>query len=271
MTFHFIDDGQFGKVPLLMVHGFLSSHRHWEPNLALGEGFRLIRVDLPAHGAAPALEPDDEISPAALIRALEELRAELGIERWCLCGQSFGAGLILRYALDHPGATIAQVFTNANAALGPEWDATRVAGNAERIALIDECGKAGLAQMRFHPRFARRLPAQLRSLLEAEADKVDPAGFRRLLGEALPMLSVRDRIHDTRVPTLLVNGLRERSFQPLRHWIANVLPEIEIVDLEGGHSINLEAPEAFNDAAGTFLRRYSYQTDCARQEHRRDQ
>lgn len=266
MKFHFIDDGQIEKVPLLMVHGFLSSHRHWEPNLALGEGFRLIRVDLPAHGAAPDLRPDDEMSPAAMVRALDELRADLGIDRWCLCGQSFGAGLTLRYALDYPRAAIAQVFTNANAALGPEWDAMRVASNAERIALLDTIGKAGLAQMRFHPRFARRLPVALRSLLEAEAEKVDPAGFRRLLDEALPRLSVRDRLRETGAPTLLINGVRERSFQPLRHWIANVLPGIEIIDLEGGHSINLEAQEAFNDAAGTFLDRHSHQTDCARQE-----
>jgi pimeloyl-ACP methyl ester carboxylesterase len=258
MDLHFVDDGQVGKPPLLLVHGFLTSHRHWEPNLALRGRFRLIRVDLPGHGNSPV--PVGEITPDRLVGALDRLRVRLDIQQWHVCGQSFGAGLTLRYALDHPENTIAQVFTNANAVFSDGWPEARVSANAARISMIDEDGAEGLVRLPFHPRFARRLPCALRQMLEGEASRVDPVGFRRLLAEALPRLSVRHRIGSTAVPTLLVNGSREKSFQPIRGQIPSMLPNARIVDLDGGHSINLERPKSLIQK---FMRHGSILRDVA--------
>jgi pimeloyl-ACP methyl ester carboxylesterase len=40
--------------------------------------------------------------PDAYVAAFETLRERLGASRWLVCGQSLGATLTLRYALDHP-------------------------------------------------------------------------------------------------------------------------------------------------------------------------
>ncbi len=50
MKLHIEADPDQGPPPLLLVHGILSKRNHWLPNRSLSERFRVIRVDLPAHG-----------------------------------------------------------------------------------------------------------------------------------------------------------------------------------------------------------------------------
>lgn len=242
-----------GRPPLLLVHGFLSSRNHWQLN-GLSDAFRCIRVDLPGHGRSPA--PDDPAlyHPDALVGALEAVRRDLGIDRWFICGQSFGAGLTLRYALSHPDRVTAQCFTNANAALREAWTPDLLAAHESRIASVAQGGHAALRRFPYHPAHARRFPAAIRATLAADADGCDITGILHLMRHAMPRLSVMDRFAQTRVPTLLVNGLRERSFQPARDRAARALPAMAVVDLEGGHSVNIEAPAAFDAAlTGFFL------------------
>ena len=238
--------------PLLLLHGLLSSRRHWLPNAALSRRFRLIRAELPGHGASPAPLRPEEARPGAIAAALEALRVRLGIARWHICGQSFGAGISLRYALANPDRCLSHVFTNANAALRASWPDEARAGHEALIARIRAEGQAAIRTMPYHPVHARRFPPELRAMLAADIDAVDPQGIALLLQEASPNLSVRNRLSELKVPTLLVNGMRERRFQPLRDWLAEAHPEIAIVDLDGGHSINVECPEGFDAAVCDF-------------------
>lgn len=240
--------------PLLMVHGFLSSRRQWLPNAALSQHFRRVRIDLPGHGDTPPPRGAGEACPEFLVRQFDRLRQALGIGRWHLCGHSFGAGLTLRYALDFPDHCGGLVFTNANAALrGALTDAEREA-YATQQADLRAHGAPALARMRYHPRHARGLDPALQAQLVADAGKVDPEGFALLLEHVLPRLSVRERLTELQVPVLLVNGRRERRFQPLRHWLAETRPEIRILDLDGGHSVNLDCAPDFTSAVQDFLR-----------------
>lgn len=250
MELHFEADEDSGKPALLLVHGLLSSRRHWIPNRALAERFRLIVVDLPAHGQSPVT---DDPHPDALAAALDRVRARLSVPRWCVCGQSFGAALTLRYTLAHPERVIAQVFTNANGAFRAVWDAEQTAEHARRIDHIAALGHAGLRVLPFHPAHARRFPDAIRQTLTQDADAVDLDGFLALMREAMPRLSLHDRFATTARPTLLVNGRFERRFQPTRAWLATALPDMAILDLDGGHSINIEQPDAFNAAVTDFL------------------
>ncbi|WP_370208960.1 alpha/beta fold hydrolase [Pararhodobacter marinus] len=246
-------DPESDRPPLLMVHGFLSSRQQWLPNAALSRDFRLVRVDLPGHGASPPPRNAGEACPEYLVGQLDRLRQALDIERWHLCGHSFGAGLTLRYALDFPHHCGGHVFTNANAALRGALTEAERAAYAAQLADLRAGGAPALARMRYHPRHARGLDPALQARLVADADKVDPEGFALLLEHVLPRLSVRERLEGLRVPVLLVNGLRERRFQPLRHWLAGAQPRIRILDLDGGHSINLDCAGAFNEAVRDFL------------------
>lgn len=242
--------------PLLLVHGMLSSRRHWHLNRSLADAFCLILIDLPAHGKTPGPHDAAASEPEALVATIEALREHLGFERWSLCGQSFGAGLTLRYALTHPQCVTAQVFTNGNAAFRQNWAEDRQRQHAEFIARIRAEGYAALLDLPFHPGRAKRFPPEIHAMLVEDAAGVDPDGIAMLFEHTTPFLSLKDRFAETIPPTLLINGRWEKAFQPVRDWIAEAVPSTEIVDLEGGHSINIEQPEAFNQAAMEFLLRH---------------
>ena len=252
MTLHVQADPP-GRPPLLLVHGFLSSRNHWQPNAALSQSFRCIRVELPGHGLSPAPDNPDAYHPDALVRSLDNVRRDMGIDRWFICGASFGAGLTLRYALTYSDRVIAQSFTNANAALRAEWSGEMLTAHEQRIDDLSQHGCAALRRFPYHPAYARRFPADLRATLAADADGCNVTAILHLMRRAMTRLSVMDRFARTLPPTLLVNGTRERSFQPTRDRATAALPNMTVADLDGGHSVNIEAPAAFDAALVHFF------------------
>ena len=58
------------------------------------------------------------------------------------------------------------------------------------------------------------------------------------------------------VPLLLANGVFEKAFQPEVARLRARYPLLEITDLEGGHSVNIEAAPEFNAKVLEFLGRH---------------
>lgn len=245
-----------GDAPYLFcVHGMLSSHRQWTPNLAALETLvRPVLFDLWGHGDAPAPEDDARYTVEALIGEFERARQALGAERILLCGQSLGAGLTLRYSILHPQRVIAQIFTNSRSALLAPEALGSPEDSAARAEAIERGGRAALARLPFHPRHARRLEPALREAMAALADATDPHAVARLMRIARPRLSVLGDLQRIACPTLLVNGRSERAFQPLRDVAERRIRGIRIADVAGGHAVNLENPEGFDAAVTAFLR-----------------
>ena len=134
--------------PVLMVHGLMAGRALWSANI---EPLRAVAtpvvVELFGHGRSPSPQDARWYRPDAYVTQFESLRAELGVERWLLIGQSLGATLTLRYALDHPNRIIGHVITNSISAL-----AERIGHDAEVEATaqrIEALGRTGLAANRF--------------------------------------------------------------------------------------------------------------------------
>lgn len=243
---------------LLLVHGMLTNARHWTLNRArLGRAFNLALVDLPGHGRSAAPMDPTDITVKRLVARLEEIRRGLGIARWSVCGQSFGAGLTLRYALDHPDRVTAQAFTNARTVYRDADAPQEATARAERLARLRRDGARALRAEHFHPRFARRFPPDLREALSRDTDRIDPASYIRLIGDIAPALSFKG-VPDSapKVPTLLVNGRHERAFQPFRDRLAEAWPGMEVADIDGGHSVNIENAAGFDVALLDFFARH---------------
>ena len=239
---------------LLLVHGICSSRAQWRPNLAGLAGFsRPVVVELLGHGRSPSPAEDAPYTVEAYIARFEAIRESLGVERWALCGQSFGAGLTLNYALAHPARIAGQVFTNSNSALAKRNPAVSDEMRLARLAGFEDRGRAALEAMPFYPKRSGRLAPDVEAELLADAERISLSGVAQGLRYTAPRLSVIDRFAETAVPTLLVNGRREKSFQPVRDEAARLLPALQIVDLDGGHPVNLDQPEAFNAALRAFL------------------
>ena len=245
---------------MLMVHGFLSSRAQWGPNLtALARVARPVVLELWGHGRSPAPADPPRYHPDAYIEAFDQLRTQLGVKRWFLCGQSFGAALTLRYALTHPDRVMAQVFTNSSAALADaEWIKARRASAVQQAEEIERDGHAALARIRVHPSHARRLPPDVQAALVADAQLHTPRGIAHTLRYTTPNVPVRERVKHLQVPTLLVCGERETRFMPNRTFAEQAIPGLQVVGTNAGHAVNIEAAEAFNTAVVDFLSRHLY-------------
>ncbi|HLZ84088.1 MAG TPA: alpha/beta hydrolase [Caulobacteraceae bacterium] len=242
---------------LLLVHGLLSSRAQWRPNLAaLSAVSTPVVVELLGHGRSSSPTDPESHRVAAYVRRFEALRERLGVERWFVCGQSFGAGLTIRYALEHPERIIGQVFTNTMSGLSPAMR-EQLPERRARVDAVAQGGREALKALPFHPRPSKRLPREVWEDLVADAELLSPPAVAEALRTTTRELSVADDLRRISVPTLLVNGRRESAFQPLRDLAAREIPSLTVVDLDGGHSVNLDQAEAFNAAVANFIRLYA--------------
>ncbi len=251
--YHEVHDGGCGPY-MLMVHGFLSSRAQWRINLpALKQVVRPVLLELLSHGRSPAPDDPAPYSVDAYIATFEAIREKLGAERWIVCGQSFGAGLATQYALEKPDRVMGLIITNSISAFSPKGDPEREAAQKERYRTIEFGGKAALEELRIHPRHAKRFPEDIKTEIVADADRIAPEGILRSIALTSPSLSIADRLGDIRVPTLLVNGIWEKRFQPMRERAGRLIPGVTVVDLPAGHSVNIEAAEGFDEAVTAFV------------------
>jgi 2-succinyl-6-hydroxy-2,4-cyclohexadiene-1-carboxylate synthase len=242
-----------GRPYLLLVHGFLSSRAQWRPNLSsLSSVCNPVTVELLGHGRSAAPSDTNQYSVPSYLARFEKLRSSLDVSRWVVCGQSFGAGLTMRYAIEYPERIVGQVFTNSISALATvsSTDGQR----KQRAAAIESGGHSALRQLFAYPKPSRRLPPCYWQDLVTDAELLAPIGIANTLRTTAKAISVAADLTRTRVASLLVNGARESAFQPLRHGLSRELPHLTIVDVEGGgHSVNIDSADEFNTSVVRFI------------------
>jgi pimeloyl-ACP methyl ester carboxylesterase len=115
---------------VLLLHGFPSSSRMWEPLLPLLAGkYHLIAPDYPGFGNSSAPPPSDFVYTFDNIaRVVNELTEKLRIREYILFLQDYGGPVGFRMALGHPGRVRGIIIQNAvvhERGLGPLWEARR--------------------------------------------------------------------------------------------------------------------------------------------------
>ncbi len=240
---------------LLLVHGMLSSRSQWMLNLdSLRKFCRPVVVELWGHGRSPSPDDPTYYEPTGYIRQFEDIREALGIDKWFVCGQSFGAGLTMLYALEYSDRVIGQIFTNSRSALADaETIATYRQNASKRAQLVIDHGRAGLEKIPVHPIHARRMREDVKAALLADAKLHDPKGFALTFEHSSPNLSVRDRATEITIPTMLVVGEREEAFRPSREYAEATIKDLKVVAAPGGHAVNIQSADIFNEAMREFV------------------
>ncbi|MBW2060093.1 MAG: alpha/beta fold hydrolase [Deltaproteobacteria bacterium] len=239
---------------ILLVHGILSSRAQWKLNLEALKAFsRPVIIELFGHGRSPAPDDPECYSPDSYVRQFERLRCQLEAERWFVCGQSLGASLTLRYALSHPERVTAQIFTNSRSALSDNIPAEAMKPVAER--LIKE-GRKVIDNFPLHPARSRRLKPEIKQALVEDVKLIDVHGLAYTMLYTVTACSVRRVIHQNRVPTLLVVGRFDKQFASLLEFVQQTMPKLEALVFDGGHAVNIDAPERFNEAVQGFISRF---------------
>jgi 2-succinyl-6-hydroxy-2,4-cyclohexadiene-1-carboxylate synthase len=240
---------------LLLVHGILSSRAQWVLNLeALSQVARPVVIELWGHGRSPAPESADLYRPEGYVKVFEQIREGLGVSDWLVCGQSLGAALTLRYALDHPERFIAHVITNSMSAFREIDDLEAAVKGANFFAeKLLELGAEGLTKIPVHPINARSLRKEVKEPLLEDCKALNVLGVANTIRYTSAELSLLEECEKNKVPTLLVCGQREKRFQSRRDYAQAHMPLLEIIDLYGGHAVNIDAAKAFNQTVCAFF------------------
>lgn len=240
---------------LLLVHGALSNSAQWRPNLsALSKFCRPVVVELLGHGDSPAPTNATAYHPEAYLSYFERIRTELAAQHWFLCGYSLGAALSINYVLSYPERTRGILFTNSMSAFVDEQQTERWREDAIKTgAAITKSGLTAIEKMPVHPRHAIGLPRDVLEPLVARAKLLNPDGVAHMLATTVPNASVRNRFHQCQVPAMLLNGTREKRFQPFAEFAIQQLSGLAVRNLDAGHGVNMQAGDAFNACVQEFI------------------
>jgi pimeloyl-ACP methyl ester carboxylesterase len=122
--------GSANAPTVLLLHGFPSSSRMWEPLVPLlADKYHLIAPDYPGFGHSSAPSPSTfEYTFDKLARVMDELTTRLGITSYVLFMQDYGGPVGFRMALARPERVRAIIIQNAVAheqGLSPLWETRR--------------------------------------------------------------------------------------------------------------------------------------------------
>lgn len=252
-------EGNEGAPPLVLVHGSNDSLLTWEPWVReLSDTFRVVSLDLPAHGLTGRV-PGDDYSNAAYVRVLRGVVDALELPSFALAGNSMGGNVSWQFALQHPDRVRALILLDASGypdgRLQPAF--ARVLALPGASVLFRWLNPRPLIESGLHD--AVHDPAVI---TEADLDRTeafvrrqgsrDALAMRRQLGfEPTPYARMRE-LH---MPTLILWGKHDR-FVPLAHaqrFHADI-PGSKLIVYEGvGHLPMREIPQRSAADVRAFL------------------
>ena len=250
--------------PLLLLHGLGTSSETWGPTIrALKDRFTVFAPDLAGHGRSSGKPLRGSVEP--LVRALDDLCGELGLESAAVVGHSLGGLVAIRFALNHPGRVTHMVLVDAGG-IGEEMSWLL------RLAAIPLLGKAVFGPSRLWVKhYNNRLFAPpgktdtnlLKSLHRSRTLHVTADFMRRAVESSADMLGpvesayLLPRLGEIGAPVMVLWGEQDRLFpmEQLAH-VRETCPGVEIRTFpDVGHWPYAEVPNAFNEALVDFLRR----------------
>ena len=251
---------------LLLIHGIAGSSAAWREVMpALAERYTVIAPDLIGHGHSA--KPLGDYSLGAYASGMRDLLGALGVERASVVGQSFGGGVALQLAYQHPECCERLVLVDSGG-LGREvsW----------MLRFMTLPGSEYLMPVIF-PSFVRRrgneLSRQLHargvrlgriaemwnayaSLTESDNRQAFVRTLRAVIDPGGQTVSAEDRLYlAARMPTLIIWGEQD-AIIPVSHALAAhvAIPHsrLELI-AEAGHFPHVETPERFLEVLLDFL------------------
>jgi pimeloyl-ACP methyl ester carboxylesterase len=254
---------------ILLLHGFPSSSRMWEPLLTrLADVFHLIAPDYPGfgHSDAPA-RAGFAYTFDHLAEIIGRFTEQLGLGRYTLFMQDYGGPVGFRLATAHPARVRAMIVQNAVAhsdGLVPLWD-TRRAFWADRAA-----HEAELRENFFSPA-ATRLRHVGRSPVPQEYDPdlwTDELAFLGQPGQhdiqtdlffdyrtnVASYPAWQEWLRANRPPLLVAWGRYDPSFEAAEaEAYRRDVPDAEVHLLDAGHFALDEQPDLIAELTRRFL------------------
>jgi pimeloyl-ACP methyl ester carboxylesterase len=246
--------------PLLLVHGYLSSHLTWEDvTPPLSSTFRVIAPDLPGFGESEKPSPSRyAYGFDAFADTLADVVAALGLSRVSVCGHGLGASVALTLAANHPAIVERLVL------VAPLVYTSRL-GSMARVASVPVVGAVAFKQLFGRTMFRRYFREHVYATEDIPWPRVDahfemfnvPAAREAAFATTLSILDTRAivaRVPRVTIPTLVAWGRADKS-APISDGrrLARELRGARFEVLESGHAPQEECPQAFVRVTERFL------------------
>jgi pimeloyl-ACP methyl ester carboxylesterase len=237
--------------PLVLVHGAAEDGRAWQPQLdALADRFTVVAWDEP--GAGRSSDPPVGFGLADYAHCLAALIEALGLGPAHVAGLSWGGTVAQELYRHHPELVATLILVDSYAG----WKGS-LPEEEVRARVTDARRMLDAPREEFDPTlpglFAGDPPVRFGSLLEQMAADVRPESLWNQLS-IMAEADQRDLLPGIAVPTLLLWGeLDARSPLAVARALERAIPNAELVVIpDCGHVSNLERPDEFNRALGTF-------------------
>lgn len=243
--------------PLVLLHGGMDDGRSWRLQLeGLADEFTLLAWDAPGCGRSSDVPESWRMPDYA--DALASWLERLGVRRPHVLGLSWGSTIALELYRRHPDVPASLILASAYAGWAGSLSPAETAARLEGVLAAADV-PPGEAMASLPGVVGSAISPGLREELAATwADNVGsrhPGGYRAAV-HAMAEADLRDVLPHIRVPTMLLYGaLDERAPRPVARALHAGIPASRLVVVEGaGHSVNVEAPDAFNEHIRRFLR-----------------
>lgn len=237
---HLDDGGDGAGLPVLFVHSFAGSSKHWTSQLEfLRRTRRAIALDLRGHGGSEPPANEDYAIPS-LARDIAATVDTLELDEFILVGHSMGGAASIAYAGGHP---------------------QRVAG----LLLVGTPGKAPAAQSE-----------KILAAMKADYERVTEGYWNRLLEGAEPEVRAQVRADMEEIPRAAAEKMIAAVFafdplKPMKKYpgpclVVNTphadtpdalhkqIPDLPFVMIDGtSHWMQMDKPGEFNEILAEFV------------------
>lgn len=248
-------DGPEGAPWVTLSHALANNLTLWDDVVAQLKGrYRVLRYDQRGHGKSPVVPGPYTFSQ--LIADAVGLLDAVGIARTHWVGLSIGGMIGYGLGIEHPERLITIVACDSRPDAPPDY----AAYFQHRIDLAREKGMAGVVEPTIERWFTPETRAKNPPVLDKVRGMILSTSEEGHAGcaEALKLLSFGPRLHEIKVPTLILGGAKDKGAPPeaLRDAAAKIPGAEHAVIPDAGHITALENPAAFQRVLDDFLARH---------------
>lgn len=263
LVIHYRDEGLKNGPVLVLLHGVASSLHTWDGWVEqLGDRYRIIRIDLPAHGLTGPDPELDRYEINYMVDKLDKFLNRLNIDEMYLAGNSLGGYISWNYALHRPDRVKKLVLIDSagypqDMPFIMSFTATPVIGEISTLVFPRFMLASNLEEAYGDDdKVSDELVKRYHDLTLRPGNREGLVAVFRTMAEQSENPNLADRVKELQPPVLLMWG-EEDLWVPLEimEKFREDLPSAQVVTYEGvGHMPMEELPvQSARDASGFLL------------------
>lgn len=263
LRFHYLEWGEAGAPPLILLHGFTGHARSWDHFAeAVAHRFRVLALDQRGHGDSDR-PPDVDYSLRTMAADLEAFTDALCPGRFNLVGLSMGGRVSILYASTHPDRVARLVLVDIGPDIAPE-------GLARIRTMVSMAPEEFESEEQAYHLLRAANPRYSESLLRHRvkhgltprpngrfAWKYDPALRDQMRQGTRDMSDLWPHLPRISCPTLIVRGTESDVLSPpIAKRMLEALSDARLIEVpDAGHTVPGDQPERFLTVTTAFLGR----------------